>query len=198
MRIALVHDTLVNRGGAERVFGYFIEAFPKAKIYTSVYLPESTYPLFSNCNIYTTAMQPFIRSERQFKILFPFSLLSMQALILDDVDIVLSSSTFCAKYVTVPHPARHICYCYTPFRVVWNPESYLQNNYSVYKRQALIALSKIFQRWDYRSAQNLDYFIAMTSETRERIKAFYNRDSYVIKPPIDCSMLFHIKNDTKK
>jgi len=194
MKVALVHDTLINRGGAERVFGFFIEAFPNANIYTSVYLPEETYPLFSNYKIYTTGLQSFIKSEKQFKLLFPLSLLSMKSLIFDDVDVVLSSSTFCAKYVTVLPPAIHICYCYTPFRFIWYPESYLSKNSSLIKKKGLITFSKLFKGWDFKSAQKVNYFISMTSETQRRIKSVYEKDSKIIKPPIDCSK-FDISQD---
>ena len=37
MKIALVHDYLVQYGGAERVLEAFAEIFPKAPIYTMVY-----------------------------------------------------------------------------------------------------------------------------------------------------------------
>lgn len=187
MRIALVHDTLINRGGAERVFGFFIEAFPEASIYTSVYVPEDTYPFFSDYKIHTTGLQYFIRNEKQFKLLFPLSLLSMQSLVFEDVDVVLSSSTFCAKYVTVLSPAIHICYCYTPFRLLWNPKSYSQNGSSLIKKELIAAVSKLFKGWDFRAAQRVDYFISMTYETQKRIEKAYRRDSEVIKPPIDCS-----------
>jgi len=39
--IALVHDYLTQRGGAERVVLLLTRAFPDATLYTSLYAPEN-------------------------------------------------------------------------------------------------------------------------------------------------------------
>ena len=36
------------------------------------------------------------------------------------------------------------------------------------------------RRWDYAAAQRVDHFIAISTEIRERIARFYNRDSTII------------------
>jgi len=187
MKVALVHDTLINHGGAERVFSIFLEIFPDADIYTSVYLPERTYPIFKAYNIQTTPLQKILKSERLFKLTFPLALFAMNSLVLKDLDVVLTSSTFCAKYVKVLRPAIHICYCYTPFRLIWQPESYLKPKTSRLQEAALRNLSRIFKAWDFAAAQKINHFIAMTSETQQRIKESYGRNSTIIMPPIDCS-----------
>ena len=68
MRVALIHDALVNKGGAERVFQIFCEMFPDAKIYTSVYLPDNTWPYFKTREIITTPLQKIVKNEIQLKI----------------------------------------------------------------------------------------------------------------------------------
>ena len=44
--IAIVHDYLNQRGGAERVVLEIADMWPQAPIYTSLYRPESTFPGF--------------------------------------------------------------------------------------------------------------------------------------------------------
>jgi glycosyltransferase involved in cell wall biosynthesis len=187
LKVALVHDALINCGGAERVFQVFCEMFQNAPIYTSVYLPEKTFPYFQSRRIFTTVLQKFIKSEQQLKQIFPLSLWLMPRIVLKDFDLVLSSSTFCGKYIKVLKPTIHICYCYTPFRLLWQTESYFNEQPYLMKRYLLIAIARIFRSWDYRSAQKVNFFITMTPETKERILKSYNRDSTVIYPPIDCS-----------
>ena len=51
MKVALVHDYLTQRGGAERVFLAMCRAFPDAPIYTSLYEPELTFPEFQELEI---------------------------------------------------------------------------------------------------------------------------------------------------
>jgi glycosyltransferase involved in cell wall biosynthesis len=196
MKIALVHDALVNRGGAERVFQIFCEMFPEAAIYTAVYLPDKTLPFFKSRTVKTTPLQRIVRNENQLKLLFPLANYFMQQMRLDPCDIILSSSTFCGKYVNAEHhsngqrPTRNFCYCYTPFRLIWHPESYIINN----NYQMEIKLAKpffsLFKKWDYLAAQRVHQFIAMTDETRGRILSIYKKDSLVVSPPIDTSMFF--------
>ena len=52
-RIAIAHDYLTQRGGAERVVLSMAKAFPDAAIYTTLYDPEGTYPEFADLNIIT-------------------------------------------------------------------------------------------------------------------------------------------------
>ncbi len=47
MRVAVVHDYLTQRGGAERVVLAMLKALPDALLYTSLFEPDSTYPEFS-------------------------------------------------------------------------------------------------------------------------------------------------------
>src|SRR4051812_1165173 len=102
MKIALVHDELVRKGGAEQVLLSFHKAFPNAPIYTLSYNPDTTYPEFRRCNIKVSWFGKFVRDEKNLKrFFFPFGVLAMQGLNLKGYDIVLASTTHCAKYVKV-------------------------------------------------------------------------------------------------
>jgi glycosyltransferase involved in cell wall biosynthesis len=41
------------------------------------------------------------------------------------------------------------------------------------------------RRWDYRAAQRVDHFIAISSAIRQRIAQFYDRQSVIIYPPVE-------------
>lgn len=183
MKVALVHDALINKGGAERVFKIFCEIFPKATIYTSIYFEDKTFSFFKDRKINTTPLQRYISNEYQFKLLFPLANYFMYSLNLNDYDIVLSSSTTFGKYVK-SIGGKHICYCYTPFRFLWDPQSYGINKKSV-KYKFIKPFLSLFKKWDYEVSQGIDYFIAMTDQMKIRIKKIYNRDSIVLPPPIE-------------
>ena len=60
MKIALVHDYIKEYGGAERVLEALHELFPKAPVYTTVYLPEYLGPhekRFASWDIKTSWLQ---------------------------------------------------------------------------------------------------------------------------------------------
>src|SRR4051812_25233732 len=102
MKIAIVHDNLVCKGGAERVAMSFHRAFPQAPVYTLAYDPKNTYPEFKDCTVKTSWFGRFIKSEKNSKrFYFPFGILAMQQLDLSGYDVVLQSTTHCAKYVKI-------------------------------------------------------------------------------------------------
>lgn len=185
-RVALVHDALVNRGGAERVAAVFCEAFPDAPLYTSVYLPERTYPAFREVDVRPSPLLEWARSERAAKCSLPLLLHAMRRHELGDVDLVLSSSTFAAKFVRTPPGATHVCYCYTPFRLAWDTNAYAQGH-GVLRRAALELAGRALRPLDRWAADQVQHWLTMTAETRRRIRAAYGADSGVIPPPIDCA-----------
>jgi len=180
-KIALAHDALINNGGAERVFQVFCEIFPDAPIYTSVFFPEKTLPFFKNKTIFTSPLQKIVKTEIQFKNLFPLSLYLMQKFDMSSFDIIISSSTFCAKYLK-KKKAKHICYMHQPFRLLWEPNSY-DHRYINLKKSLIIPFLPLFRKWDINVTKDTDILISNCSTTKKKIKNYYNLDSTVINPP---------------
>ena len=56
MRLALVHDWLNQRGGAEDVLETLVETFPGAPVYTSIYWRDGMPPAYRSWDIRTTWM----------------------------------------------------------------------------------------------------------------------------------------------
>ena len=52
-RIAIAHDYLTQKGGAERVVLALHRMWPDAPIYTTFYDPEGTFPEFEDAHIVT-------------------------------------------------------------------------------------------------------------------------------------------------
>jgi glycosyltransferase involved in cell wall biosynthesis len=189
MKIALVHDGLFTKGGGERVLLNFQKAFPLAPIFTTVYHKKNNYPEFIKSNIITSWFQYIALNEFLYKMLFfPLGICAARSLDLRDYDIVLCSTTHCGKYIKVNKNALVINYCYTPFRLAWNPSSYnLSKNIIV--KSFLNQILKILRKIDYYYAQRANFYIAMTEETSLRIKDCYNHSKSIeiISPSIDTS-----------
>jgi len=181
-KIALVHDALINKGGAERVFQVFCEIFPNAPIYTSVYFPNRTLPYFKQRKIHTTPLQKIVKNENQFKNLFPLSNYYMQKMNISGFDIIVSSSTFCGKYIN-KKKAKHFCYMHQPFRLLWEPESYSANLSNI-KKSMIQPFLPYLRNWDLHSVNNIDLIITNCITTKKKIKNYYNKDSIVIHPPV--------------
>lgn len=190
MKIAIVHDKLVCKGGAEQVALSFHNAFPDAPVYTLAYDPENTYPEFKQCDVRTSWFGRIIKSEKNVKrFYFPFGVIAMQQLDVTGYDVVLQSTTHCAKYVKTKPGSLIITYCHNPFRLVFSTESY---NGVYYKRgikkiiyqQAISALKRI----DVYFAGKTDWFVTNSNIVKARIKAAYEprHDIEIINPSVKC------------
>lgn len=190
-RIAIVHDWLTNMGGAEKVALALHEAFPDAPIYTSTYTPE-TMPDFAGCDIRTTSLQNLPSYLRKLHKFFPMlRVRAFRELDLSEFDIIISSSSAEAKQVRKTRPDQiHICYCHTPIRYYWSHYNEYKSDPGFGKLNWLIRLAMPFvvpplKKADYQAAQNVDVFIANSSEVQKRIKTYYDKPSTIIHPPVD-------------
>jgi glycosyltransferase involved in cell wall biosynthesis len=185
MRLALVHDWLNQIGGAEDVLETLAEMFPSAPVYTSMYWPEKMNPAYREWDIRVTWMDRLPGIYRHHQPYLPLYPLAFAGLDLSGYDLVLSNkSGFCHGVRT--GDTTHICYCLAPTRYVWDFDAYAAREaLSPVVRTALRPLVAILRRWDYRAAQRVDHFIAISREIQDRIQRHYGRNSIIIHPPVD-------------
>lgn len=191
-KIALVHDHLVQDGGAEQVLKALCELFASAPVYTLVADKNSTNGFFSDKKIVTSFLQQIPLGVRRYQwwlFLMPAAIESHNLM---DYDVVISSASSFAKGVITKPSAKHVCYCYTPTRYLWNDShNYLKElkvNWLI-KRILPFTLHKL-RVWDRLAADRVDHFISSSQTIRERIKKYYNRDSAVIYPPVDTAKFY--------
>ncbi len=185
MKIALVHDYLTQRGGAERVFELLCKHFPTADIYTSIYDRQNTIEL-GDRPVHTTFLQNIPAARKHFRIFAPFYYSAFKSLNLKKYDLIISSSASFAKGVQKRPNAVHICFCHNVTRFLWDTNTYLREYgaYSIFK--PLIELVfKIMRQQDVFYAQSPDYYIANSTTVAKRIQDTYQKDAVVINYPID-------------
>jgi glycosyltransferase involved in cell wall biosynthesis len=185
VRLALVHDWLNQIGGAEDVLETLAGMFPAAPIYTSMYWREGMPPVYRSWDIRTTWMDRLPGIYRHHQPYLPLYPLAFAQLDLGGYDVVLSNkSGFC--HGVQAGGAVHICYCLAPTRYVWDFEGYAAREaLSPALKAALGPLIGLLRRWDYRAAQRVDHFVAISREVQARIRRYYGRDSIVVHPPVD-------------
>jgi glycosyltransferase involved in cell wall biosynthesis len=186
MKIALVHDYLIQYGGAERVLESFCELFPNAPIYTLVYNKKTLGKAFQDKEIRTSFLQkiPFSRSEHHlFPILMP---MAVEQFDLSYYDVILSDSASYAKGVITKPSTLHICYCHTPMRYAWDDcHKYTQEFYYPSFIKKIVPLGMNYVRiWDKLAAQRVDQFIANSKLVKNRVKKYYGEEAKVIYPPL--------------
>jgi glycosyltransferase involved in cell wall biosynthesis len=186
VRLALVHDYLIQMGGAERVVATMAEAFPEAPIYTSATDRRQLLPQFSGKKIINSWADRFPGLHDSFKKFFPIYPFAFQTFKPIDADVVWISSSGFAKWVRVKPTAKTICYCHTPPRFFWDVDGYVKaelgNSLGGWSAKVLLSF---LRRWDFVRAQRIHRFVANSRCVQQRIWECYRRPSMIIHPPVD-------------
>ena len=186
MRLALVHDWLNQRGGAEDVLETLATMYPSSPVYTSIYAPDLMPPFYRDWDIRTLWIDRMPAIHTRHQPYLPLYPLAWGGLDLSDYDVILSNKSGFCHGVQHGKNTLHICYCLAPTRYVWSLDSYVaREGISKPVQWALRPLAAILRRWDFAAAQRVDHFIAISTEIQTRIKIYYQRDSVIIYPPVD-------------
>jgi len=186
LRVAIVHDWLNQIGGAERVLEVLVDMFPEAPIYTSMYWSEGMPPAYRTWDIRTTwldRLPGIYRHHQPYLLLYP---LAFGGIDLSDYDLVISNkSAFCLGVQTGPQ-TRHLCYCLTPTRFVWNFDGYVQREHVNGPARRLVRpFLSWLQHWERAAADRVDAFLSISKEVQVRIERYYGRQAPIIYPPVD-------------
>jgi glycosyltransferase involved in cell wall biosynthesis len=186
MKVAIVHDFLVQMGGAEKVVEVLHDMFPDAPIYTSIYDPEAMPIYYRTWDIRTSFLQKLWmkkHSHRLALLLYPSAFESFD---LSDYDIVISSSSAFAKGVITQPNTAHICYTYTPMRYAWTTRSYMTRERISKPLRFLLSPGIHYLRsWDAMASDRVDKYIGISTAVAKRISKFYRRDCDIVFPPVE-------------
>lgn len=179
MKIALVHDWLVNLSGAERVLFELHKMFPEAPIYTLFENKKFTTQYLPYTEIRSSFLQRIPGIVRNYKYFFFLMPTAIESFDLSDFDLVISSSAIFSKGLVLKPKTRHICYCYSPTRQIWDLNG-------THVRSGFIErLAQHFLRiWDRQASDRVDQYVAISEHVAARIKKYYRRDAVVIYPPV--------------
>jgi len=197
LKTAIVHDWLTSYGGAERVVEELTGLFPDAPIYTSIY-SRKLKDIFPEEKIRTSYMQKLPGVHKYYRKLLSLMPRAFEEFDFSDYDLVISSSSSCAKGILTPASAMHISYVHTPMRYAWDlyPEYLSHSGFAT--RAAMRRLMPGIRQWDALTALRVDYFLANSTEVAARIKKTYRRDSYVLHPPVNTDFFTPLETTAEK
>jgi glycosyltransferase involved in cell wall biosynthesis len=184
-RVAIVSDPLVQRGGAEKIVADVLaRIFPDAPIYAILY-SSVTGPSHIAHRVIPTQLQRIPGATRRHRWLLPLYPAAVESIDLRGFDLIISSHHTAAKGILRSSDQRHICYCYTPMRALWERTfEELEELPAVLRPIAARSLSRL-REWDYNTAGRVDMFLAISATTRDRISRHYGRDSRIVYPAVD-------------
>ena len=184
-RVAIVHDYLMQMGGAEKVVEVLHDMYPDAPVYTSAYDARAMPDRLRSWDIRTTFLQRMPakrRIQRLAMLLYP---LAFESLDLTGYDVVISSCSTFAKGVMTPPGTAHVCYCYTPMRYAWIAGTVRQERPGALARALGAPALHYLRMWDLAAAARVDRLVAISSCVEDRIAKFYRRSSEIVHPPVD-------------
>ncbi len=192
MKIAFVHDYLVQYGGAERVLEALAEIWPQAPIYTLIFNSKKVHHKFSDKNIRASFLQKIPFAKKYHRIFPVLMMPAIEQFNLDYYDIVISDSSSFAKNIVTGPDTLHICYCHTPMRYAWDDCQYYTQEFDFpgWVKKMTPFLMNYIRTWDYYSTNGVDYFIANSNFVRSRIKKYYRRTAEVVNPPLNLENFF--------
>ena len=188
--MAIVHYWFLGMRGGEKVVEALLRIYPDAGLFTLFYQPEKVSPLIRSKRVTAS----FLNAGRGFyRSLLPLMPLALEQFDLRDYDLVISSESGPAKGVLTRSTTRHICYCHTPMRYLWDlyPEYVHDFVRSKWRRAMIAPFASYLRLWDYATAARVDDFVANSENTRQRIWKAYRREAQVIHPPVGVELFFN-------
>lgn len=209
MKIAIVHDYLHQFGGAEKVIEKWLQIFPKADIYTSLHTPETfkNSPEFELAykekRIKTSFAQKLIANKkmiRYFKHFFWLYPLAMSFVKVKDYDLVLISSTYCAKNIKLENNKQVFHYCHSPTRFLHGLVTETDHKSLSRMHKFIIPFFKFWlKRLDLKAVENLNknncVWFGNSKFIQKTIKEVYKVDSFLLYPPIELQRFLKIKRE---
>lgn len=189
MKIAIVHEWLVDYAGSERVLEELISMFPDADLFSVVdFLSDSQRGFLLGKKAKTSFIQKLPFSKAKFRHYLPLMPIAVEQFDLSNYDLVISSSHAVAKGVITGPNQMHISYVHSPMRYAWDLQhQYLLESGLNKGMKGLIVKWMLHKMrlWDYRTANGVDQFIANSKFIARRICKVYGKESRVIYPPVN-------------
>lgn len=192
MKVAIVHDYLIDFGGAERVLLALHEMYPKVPVYVSILNKKGMGEHWGKFKDVELKTSWFNRLPFSSKLISPLRFLLpsiWKSLDLSGYDLIIDSSSWAITRGFKTRPEQiEICYCHTPPRYLYGYDTSRRWGDKWYRRfiDAYALVVNHFMRiYDFNASSKVDYFIANSKNVAQRVQKFYRRDSKVIYPPVE-------------
>jgi len=180
-RVAIAHDYLTQRGGAERVVLEMARAFPEARIYTTLYDPAGTFPEFADLPVVVSPLNRVGWLRRHHRLALPLLPLAAR-FVRPRAEVVLASTSGFAHGFRAD--GLRLVYCHAPARWIYQADDYVgDRSTGGGTRLVLRALTPALRAWDQRAAAAATRYLVNSRVVRDRVRAAYGIEATVLAPP---------------
>ncbi len=213
MKIAIVHDYLFQYGGAEKVVEKWLHIYPQAEVYTSFLVArnfrqsEELSLAINQDRIKTTWLQKWFGSPRQklkkyFKHFFWLYPLVMSRVTIKNYDLVIISSTYCAKNIHLLNCGKIFHYCHSPTRFLHGLVTETDHQTVSPLLRWLMPIFKAFLRpLDLRAVDYLNrngtVWFSNSRHIQEVVRQVYHTESEVLYPPVQINHFLELPKKTQ-
>ncbi len=208
MKVALVHELLTMKGGAEKVLKVFSEMFPDAPIYTLLYDEQKLGDWFPKERVRVSRAQwsavlcplSSVRfNHHLFLRKFPGAI---EAFDFSEFDLVISSSSAFAHGIITNGKPKHLSFVHSPARYLWDRTHDVLDRAGKgplgwLKKWMLGRTFHTLRIWDSEAAERADVLLAASKEVQRRIALYWRRESNVIYPPVEDRWLENPKSEIR-
>jgi glycosyltransferase involved in cell wall biosynthesis len=187
MKVAIVHDYLNQRGGAEKVLEAITQLYPRAPVYTLLKGGRRAAASWAGADVRASRLQRMPFANRLYEKYLPLLPFFIEQIDLSDYDLVISDSSAWAKGVLTFPPTCHVSYLHTPMRFAWDYYHETVARMSWFYRGALRFTISYLRMWDVVATRRVDFLACNSRTVQERVRKYYGRFAEVIPPPVDTS-----------
>ena len=181
MHIHFAHDWLTGMRGGEKCLAELVELLPDSEIATLVHIPGRTSEAIDRRVTRTSFLSRLPGIERIYRMCLPLYPFAVRELSPRERCTFISLSHAAVKNTPLPAGSRHLCYCFTPMRYIWDQAWTYFGRLTPVLWPILWAL----RQWDRRASRRGQAIIAISHFVAARIRAFYGIRPEVIYPPVE-------------
>ncbi|OGG26956.1 hypothetical protein A2960_02305 [Candidatus Gottesmanbacteria bacterium RIFCSPLOWO2_01_FULL_39_12b] len=192
MKVAIIHDSLMEFGGAERVLQTLLKIFPDSDVYTSCAnfdLVRTFFPAFSLLKLHLSWVQytPFRSHNSLLQSLSP---LIWKRFNFSGYDLIISSSSYLLSNIITCNLIPHIQYIHCPPKNIFNltPLRPLQKYFPY---------TKFISYFYYKAINSSPYIIVNSKYIQDKMYELFNIPSMVIYPPVKVLPSLPIRKEGK-
>jgi glycosyltransferase involved in cell wall biosynthesis len=186
IKVALVHDWLTGMRGGEYVLEAIAELFPRADLFTLLYIPGKISPVLTTLKRHTSLLSKVPQIEKRYRSFLPVMPCLIEKFDLQGFDLIVSSSHCVAKGIRKPADSVHVSYVHAPMRYMWDrfDDYFSAEKASLPVRLAARLARKPLQNWDRKvsTAERVDMLVANSRFIGEQVQRAYGRQSKVVYP----------------
>jgi len=184
--IALAHDYVTQRGGAERVALAMTRAFADAPLHTTLFDPAGTFPEFAEVDVRPMNINRWSLLRRHHRLALPMLADAVSRHHID-ADVLLASSSGWAH--GMPTTGRKVVYCHAPARWLYQTERYAGGTSArggirgSAVTMATAVLGPRLRAWDQRAAHSADRYLVNSTVVKQAVAQAYGIEAEVLFPP---------------